>query len=317
MENEIKMTPQKEFFINMITRDITLEAAIMELIDNSIDGYKRSNINEPLIEIIIEEDLLEIKDNCGGIPLDIAKNSAFNFGKVEKDFDISKIDSSIGRFGIGMKRSIFKIGNKIEIKTFDGDDNYMILIDVEKWKDSSEWNLTFETIKEKSDVGTCIKINELNMGINKMILDPVFINKLIQLITLDFKEYIINGLVIKLTYLGTEVDVNSHLEVEELVNNDIVKPIISVFEKDGVNVKFVVGAIRRTEDKGKYDPSKAGWYLYCNNRLVICSDQSSLTGWGISPVPKFHVQKARRFRGYCFLESDDSRKLPWNTVFCK
>lgn len=34
----IKANPTREFFVNMLVRDILLKQAIIELIDNSIDG---------------------------------------------------------------------------------------------------------------------------------------------------------------------------------------------------------------------------------------------------------------------------------------
>ena len=47
MEADIKRDrvhaePTKDFFISMLTRDLDLQDAIIELIDNSIDGIKRN-----------------------------------------------------------------------------------------------------------------------------------------------------------------------------------------------------------------------------------------------------------------------------------
>ena len=36
----VKANPTKEFFVNMLIRDILLKQAIIELIDNSIDGAR-------------------------------------------------------------------------------------------------------------------------------------------------------------------------------------------------------------------------------------------------------------------------------------
>ena len=65
-----------------------------------------------------------------------------------------------------------------------------------------------------------------------------------------------------------------------------------------------------------------GWYVYCNDRLVLKADRSSTTGWreefedpnlGTAvKIPKAHSQFSR-FRGYVFFESDDLSLLPWNT----
>lgn len=41
--NVIEGNPTKKFFIEMITRDISIEDAIVDLLDNSIDGANRIN----------------------------------------------------------------------------------------------------------------------------------------------------------------------------------------------------------------------------------------------------------------------------------
>lgn len=70
----IKANPTREFFVNMLVRDILLKQAIIELIDNSIDGartIKKDNDFTGLkIAVDFDGDSFCIRDNCGGIPLD-------------------------------------------------------------------------------------------------------------------------------------------------------------------------------------------------------------------------------------------------------
>ena len=70
-DNIIKASPTKEFFIDMLTRDIPLNRAIIDLIDNSIDGAKgirkKENYNDLNVEIFVAADKFIIKDNCGGL----------------------------------------------------------------------------------------------------------------------------------------------------------------------------------------------------------------------------------------------------------
>jgi hypothetical protein len=59
-----------------------------------------------------------------------------------------------------------------------------------------------------------------------------------------------------------------------------------------------------------------GWYLFCNDRLIIGPEQTELTGWtgsGGDGGPNYHGQY-QRFRGYAFFYADDSAVLPWNTT---
>lgn len=82
----IEGNPTKKFFIEMITRDISIEDAIIDLLDNSIDGATQINSNDLsgfVINIEIDANKLYIKDNCGGFSLDRAQRYAFRFGRPE------------------------------------------------------------------------------------------------------------------------------------------------------------------------------------------------------------------------------------------
>src|SRR5438034_9382563 len=92
--------PRKNFFVQMFTKDISLEDCVLDLIDNSVDGFissrglrlseiasaiwetkspKISTANLPLINVSISEAGFKISDNCGGIELKEALTEAFNF----------------------------------------------------------------------------------------------------------------------------------------------------------------------------------------------------------------------------------------------
>lgn len=61
------------------------------------------------------------------------------------------------------------------------------------------------------------------------------------------------------------------------------------------------------------EPKKSGWYIYCNNRLVLEADESNITGWGVHPIPQWHVNYAM-FRGILFLDSEETFNLPLTTT---
>ena len=76
--------PTKAFFVRMITRDLTLEDCILDLIDNSVDAAWSKEGHHPMgldqdvdlsayrIEITAARDRFVIRDNCGGMSLDNA-----------------------------------------------------------------------------------------------------------------------------------------------------------------------------------------------------------------------------------------------------
>ena len=75
--NEVDASPAKRFFVEMLTRDIELTDAILDLLDNCVDGAMRSKpkadspSNKPydgyFAEIRFSPTEFSIKDNCGGI----------------------------------------------------------------------------------------------------------------------------------------------------------------------------------------------------------------------------------------------------------
>ena len=119
-------SPTKEFFVNMITRDITLEDSILDLIDNSIDAAwqmagshaitleDETDLSNFQISLTFSEDEFTITDNCGGMTLSNAVNHAFSFGRKASQ---EPEEFSIGVYGIGMKRAVFKLGTNVRVRS--------------------------------------------------------------------------------------------------------------------------------------------------------------------------------------------------------
>ena len=87
---QAKASPTKAFFVNMLTRDIELHDAILDLLDNCRDGILRtgSNSDDPdkpyagyWAKLEMSDQYFAIEDNCGGIPLETAKKYAFAMGR--------------------------------------------------------------------------------------------------------------------------------------------------------------------------------------------------------------------------------------------
>ena len=85
---EVNASPAKAFFVEMITRDIELQDAILDLLDNCIDGIRRigkTKGSHPYqgyyAKITFSENEFVIEDNCGGIPFDMAQKYAFMMGR--------------------------------------------------------------------------------------------------------------------------------------------------------------------------------------------------------------------------------------------
>lgn len=313
MNNSEKMiinaNPTKDFFISMLTRDIDLKAAILELIDNSIDGARRSRLDENYdglhIRINFNKDRFEIEDNCGGISIKIAQEYAFRFGKSNKRDEDGKYT---GVFGIGMKRSLFRIGKKFQVISKTIDESFNIDVDLDEWITDLNTDWTFEFSKtqrnmknDEKDCGTKIIIEKIYNGISENFGLEYFEKNLMSYIEKYRTMAAENGLDIfindkKVTFLK-----------DELIKSERIQPYSKSINIGNIKLKILAGVAP------KGTPEKAGWYIYCNGRMIVYADKTTLTGWGEGGVKMYHPSLAC-FRGYVFFESTALDELPWNTT---
>jgi hypothetical protein len=318
----VKGSPSKGFFINMITRDIALGDAILDLLDNAVDGIKRTAGNGPapadyasfFAEVEFSRDVFKINDNCGGIPLEIAKEYAFRFGKPD---DVITAPHLIGLYGIGMKRALFKMGKVIDVSTSTGAVSYTVAIDVDDWRGQAEddWDFPLRNVREggsEDPVGTRITVTKLHDWIAKEFETPVFNNTLIRSIQRDYAFILDRGF--RITVNGVQVDG----KMPTLRVGSDIAPVKLEYADDGVQVEIVAGlAAPPPEDDSpqqRYpEQDLYGWYVVCNERVVVTADKTPLTGWGVDPVPAWHPQFFG-FIGLVRFEADNAQLLPWRTT---
>ncbi|MCZ4318755.1 ATP-binding protein [Aequorivita viscosa] len=312
MNGQIDAKPTKDFFISMLVRDISLKDAIGDLLDNCIDGAKRLRGNKSYkglkVNIVATPMKFSISDNCGGIDLEIARKYAFRFGRPDK---MEGTNYSIGQFGIGMKRALFKLGNEFEVSSSTTINSFSMKVDVDVWKSKTDdWTFSFENSeeleikKQEEETGTIISLNKLNEDAITAFNDDIFLQELHNELELDHLYNINKGLDIylngiKLKSKKLNLIVSQKFKIGKWEHN---------FD-DEVNVKLIVGL-------GSSDEQLGGWYIFCNQRLIVGPDKSRLTGWTGRKgdgVANYHHQYWR-FRGFAFFEAEDSSKLPWNTT---
>lgn len=313
MGTKVNANPTKEFFISMLTRDIDIKAAILELIDNSIDGAKRlrpdGNYDGLFIEISYDKDKFSIKDNCGGMSIETATQYAFRFGRSnDRPSDKDSQQHFTGIFGIGMKRSLFRLGEYFEVSSKTTTDYFKLQVDVDEWvkKDDVDWSfqlseeLTGQNYSDE-ETGTLITVSKLHKGISEQFSLTYFMNMLVSYIEKYRTIAVENGL--QITVNGKTIVYSS----QEIVETKNVTPYAFSKTIDDVNISVIAGIAPKGE------PENAGWYVYCNGRLVIFADKTQLTGWGEDQVRQYHPSLAF-FRGFVFFESSNLEKLPWNTT---
>jgi len=313
----VDASPTKNFFISMLTKDIDLIDAILDLVDNSIDGARRlrrdSDYSGITIRIQVDRDHFRIADNAGGIPVKLAEKYVFRFGRPE---EMEPTPHSVGQFGVGMKRALFKMGKAFKVDSTTADSHFAVNVDVDEWKNRpDDWNFEFAQLSEgldnipQDDQGTIIEITNLHGSVSDDFATDAFQTRLAKALSQAHIDGVGKGVHITLNGIP--------LQVRDLVlkQSDELNPAykeITYQEKEGdaiVQVKIYAGI-------ADSDPSASGWYVFCNGRLILGAEQTNLTGWGEDngrTLPKHHNQFAR-FRGFVFFDSDDSGLLPWNTT---
>lgn len=310
----VETLPTKELFVDVLTRDISLDDAVLDLVDNCIDGAKRlhpgtkEKFEERWVKIKCNEDSFEISDNCGGIDLQLAKNYAFRFGRDKK---MAPTPNSIGQFGVGMKRALLRFGRNFEVQSVTEADAFKLTVDVNTWLEKQDWHFRFdETRKPEPDEvpGTQIKVWNLTDDAKTRFPLAEFQTSLQKQLEKNTQEYLRRGLSIELN--GRPIVARPFdIQFSESLAPVRVKKTYFESSDSPVHAEFILGL-------GESSPSEAGWYVSCNGRIILSADQSKTTGWdSISDdgVPKYHNQFSR-FRGYLLFFSTNAGKLPWNTM---
>ncbi|MCH8289710.1 ATP-binding protein [Candidatus Poribacteria bacterium] len=307
--------PTKELFISMLIKDITLRDAIGDLLDNSVDGALRLRSDESYeglrveIELDAKEAYFKIADNCGGIPVDVARNYAFCFGRPKGSEETSY---SVGLFGIGMKRALFKLGKKFRVESIAQTSSFTMEVDVEQWKEDdeegreSDWAFQFEKFREdeknpEDKWGTTITVTELHEDVQESFGIDNDVSELIEELQREHLYNIDKGLEIRVK--------GKRLEAKELelLTSDKIKTAYWESSDSPLHVKIYAGV-------SEEDANNTGWYIFCNKRLVVGPEK--MIGWGVKQpirIPEYHSQYYR-FRGCVFLEAEKPKYLPWNTA---
>ena len=157
--------------------------------------------------------------------------------------------------------------------------------------------------------GTLISINNLYETVSNDFSSNEFINELKKEMSLALNFNIEKHLEIRIN--NKKIEKKNIEFLTSKTSSPSVKTIKLKYNKKDVVVKIVTGL-------GEPKPSEAGWYVYCNDRLVLEADKSYVTGWkenkdDATNILKYHNQYAM-FRGVVLYYCDDSKALPMTTT---
>lgn len=325
----LTMRINKRFFVEMLTRDIELEDAILDLLDNCLDGIIRSSKKSTTSskafkgywsKITITPDQFTIEDNCGGIPQKLIER-AFGIGR---NVDPNEHYKTIGIYGIGMKRAIFKMALEASVESH-GDFGFEVSIN-EKWLRSEDlWRLDYKRKRLPFEHGTRITVTKLRPEIGKIFETKSFATRLNSFISQHYAIILNKGFRVELNGVAVEpapVAILSASAEEIAAGEAAMAPYMLKFETPTVKASLWVGMYRTPSDSEGDEESEteqrqtrdnSGWTIICNDRAIVSNDTTILTGWGEAGVPRFHPQFIG-IRGILTLDSDKPLDLPLTTT---
>jgi hypothetical protein len=336
MADVVNASPTKMFFLEMFTRDITLEDAILDLIDNAIDAlcrtrnidlsvyYSKGNGTPPLpveesrenhtlakIDVSYSNDTFKIVDNCGGISFQDAQEGVFRFGRLSvrenPELNVRK-NLGLSVYGVGLKRAIFKLGKKITVESKTREEGWVVDIDVNEWsKSDADWSFPIEKkegVGTDDGAGTSITVSDLNPEVTMRFNDGTLGAALKQAVATTYPLFLGKHVSIGINQIEVAPQLMSIAESKDI------EPSYLRFKEGDVDVIVTAGLAERIDHE--WSQERAGWYILCNSRVVVWADKTDLTGWGLIS-PQFHT-KFRGFIGLVFFFSKEPEHLPWTTT---
>ncbi|EEC7991879.1 ATP-binding protein, partial [Escherichia coli] len=313
-------SPSKRFFVSMLTRDIDLNDAILDLLDNCVDGALRTikdtkKTSKPYegfyAKLTINKDVFIIEDNCGGIPKSF-REYAFKMGRPHQKEEEN--EGTVGVYGIGMKRAIFKMGRDCSIQSNNPDGAFTVDITPD-WIDGDGWKIPMHEsdYDNKNPTGTTIEIKKLHSNVAQKFNESTYLTDLFLQIKHSLSFIIQKGFKIELNGVVVE-----HNPINIITDHSKIEPYIYKAKIDDVDIDLVVGFYKNLEDDNddvleKRSSDDAGWTVICNDRVVLYCDKTHLTGWGFANVPRFHTQFIA-ISGVVRFTSKNPEKLPITTT---
>ncbi|MGH9643714.1 MAG: ATP-binding protein, partial [Terriglobales bacterium] len=330
-ESTVSAAPTKRFFVEMFTRDIDLRDAILDLLDNCIDGVVRSKSfnrkhKKPYAnywaKISLDGTHFSISDNCGGISRELAEKSAFMLGR-PIDYQEETKGPTVGVYGIGMKRAIFKMGRQADVTSQTSREAFRVSIPETWFGEKDNWLLPLTPLQNPlKHPGTTIMVTQLEPAIQKQFADTeVFRDGLIGTISETYSLIIERGFGVHVNRIEVRpVPLILH-SVDLLAYKKGIAPYLFKGNVNGVDIDLKLGFYRpaasedelEQESTGTHSAHDAGWTVVCNDRVVLYRDKTRLTGWGEAGVPSYHAQ-FNSIAGIVHFRCDDAAKLPLTTT---
>lgn len=320
---QVQFNPAPAYLFDYLTADIQTAECIFDLIDNSIDaaravmggGVKDDVLPDKYdgfrIDLTLTPDAVVIHDNCSGMSETTFAELAFRAG--EK----SQHPFGIGYFGVGLKRAILKLGDQCTVETDDGVSQLKLTFTRTQLDQSSDLRLPATKQPSGGSKFTTITIDAIRADTRRDLSSLRWNETTVENISRRYGLFIRKGLMIVVNGIAIapfapQPTANPYIDLQSFSGHI-----------HGVDVEIFAGVHEKyrfaTKDNGVVaDPSnnlvhraiagEFGWYVVCNDRVILLHDKTHKTGW----TTNWHNEYGG-FVGWVHFRSKDPALLPWNT----
>jgi hypothetical protein len=322
---DVHFNPAPEYIFSYLTADVQTLECMFDLIDNSIDAARKlirekdntaallpDDYSGYKIDVSLTPELVVICDNCSGISEERFTKSAFRAGET------SEQPYGIGHFGVGLKRAILKIGDKCTVETDDGNAKLTLAFTRSQLDNANELKLPASKQDTTGKTYTTISIEDIKADTKRDMSSLTWNKILLRNISRRYGLFVRKGLVITVngstvaSFAPQPVE-NEHIKIQTFnaqIHGVEVEIVAGVHEKYrfGINSKGELGADPSNRAVHKEIANEFGWYVVCNDRVILLHDTSYKTGW----TTNWHSEYSG-FVGWIHFVSKNPSHLPWNT----
>ncbi|VEI16101.1 Uncharacterised protein [Serratia plymuthica] len=315
------------FLEDTLTKDVTTLEAIFDLVDNSIDaardslisdGCKRGDDNLPdsymgyFVKIRIDDDSIRVLDNCSGIDRETLRKRALYTNKQ------SQHEYGIGLYGIGLKRSLLKMGTDFSFYVDNSKEAFKSYFDNKSIGGDAEHKVYADVVLSSGNRKSLFSVSNIKNEIKNDFHNPRWFANAEREFSLRYALYLKKGFKIILHHVKNKNKVNVYGVAPALRIECNFPPTREVIRFDGVDVIIETGIHQDYIFPGEEGHSISnnrkltdyfGIYFSCNDRVIVAASTEKSLGW----KSKWHSE----YNGYvCWVKfvSKDAALLPWNTA---
>jgi len=312
------------FLEQILTQDISPLEALFDLIDNSIDAardnlfrskYTLDDYGLPTdysgysIHIRIDKNSIRVLDNCLGIDEESLSQKTFRIAEP------SDHAFGIGHYGLGLKRSLLKLGSSYAMSTDTGESAFEMKFNNINFGGLTSQPLTADQFATRGRKKSLFSVSNLKLNIRHEMQEEIWYKNAVTQLSIRYASYLSKNL--KLSIRSIPHRQSKKIEgVIPALRSDAKVPIRKKYYKDdGVEV-FIDAGIHsahifpeekkkgRSEDSNRAISAHYGIYFICNDRVIVAASSSSEHGFRTN---KWHSE----YNGFvCLVRfvSEDSKK---------